>query len=450
MRELFAKYGFVSPRLAGAEQQTSPGISYLWGPQLARPTQQMAPRRMVRNWKTLITFSESPIPARAMSLIVDKIKSLDYEIQLKKVATKNGINYNEEIELVESVFENPNAEDEDYATFIGQILYDQLTFDFGCWEYVEHPDYPRGINDLLWMCPVPGWTVERSTIWKGEPNKPRWVQRGMGQTRSVPLLDSQIEAIIMRKRTSRSYGISPLEISVGLMDAWLNLTSYQAQVASDAYPKFLISMGNAANQGLIDRFRVYWNQELAGQGRPGIVGGFDDPKVLQTAAIGDDGLYPKYHEQLVRTIAYCFGLKDQDFNLTKDVNRSTSHVSQHASVEEAIKPYARAIQSRHNRRTIPRIAAVAGNPKILDLEFVYDTIDPWDAKDEADIINSYVEHDGLTLSEYRVKIGMDPYNDERDDMTWTQYKAMYAPGNPGLAAPEFTPDNQDDLDVVED
>jgi len=431
MRDLLAKYGLVeNVEPAAAEQITTPGQQMIWGPPLGRTGTQTRgaagpPRRMIRNWKSLLTFSESPIPNRAITLVCDRLASLDYEIGPKAEFANDGTDYSDEVDTIQRVMDDPNFEDEDWPTFLRQIVFDQLVFDFGCWEYVEKPDFFRE-NDLLSLCPVPGWSIERNALWNGDPNLFRWVQRQIGNNKVIPLLDKQLEVLILMKRTSRSDGLSPVEVSIGLMEAWLGLSSYQAQVASEAYPHFLISMGETTDQPLIDRMRAYWNLEIAGQGRPGIVGGFPNPTVLNLAPPGDEGLYLKYQEKLERTLAFSFRLKAMDFNIERDVNRSTAQTTAHQSLEEAVKPYAVSIQSRFNKRVIARLQKMTGNPKFGDLELSYDNIDPWDAKGEADILCSYMDRDGMTIGEFRQELGLDPdLPNGMQDMTISEYRANF-------------------------
>jgi hypothetical protein len=451
VREILQKYGLVARREAtpvraelieraeANRPQATPGNQMIFGAPFGGPKTGGAPRRVNRNWRTLLSFSESPIPSRGITLVADKIKGLDFDIGPRAEFANDGTDYSEEVDIVRRVLNHPNCEDEDFPTFIGQIIEDQMVFDLGAWEYVESPDPAPAENDILTLNPVPGWSIERNARWVGDPTMPRWVQRMPGNNKFVPLLDKQIEALIIRKRTSRPYGISPVEVMIGIMEAWLGLSSYQAQVASEAYPGFLISMGEATNQDLVDRMRAYWNLEIAGQGRPGIFGGFSKPEVLETKPTGDAGLYLQYEERLIRTAAFCMRLKPQDFNIDRDVNRNTAQTQSHQSLEEAVRPYAQKIVMRVNQRVIPRIAAITKNPSILDLEFTYDTIDPWDAKGEADILNGYVDHDLLTINEGRHEIGLEQI--ANGDMTITEYRAQYGPASiaPGETNSDGTP-----------
>ena len=378
-------------------------------------------RRLRRDWKTLLLLSESPIPSRAITLITDKVASLEYTITPKKGHEDE--DYTQEIETLQRVIDNPNHEDEDWPTFVRQIVEDQLVFDTGVFEYVERPPFIDG-NDIVALFPVPGWSIEKVSGWDGNPRKPRWMQRtDGGNDKGISLLDSQLEVLITRKRTSKSYGLAPLEVAVGLMDALLGLQSYQAEVASNAYPAFLLSLGKEVSEPQAQDFRRYWEQDLRGVGRPGIVGNMDDPKSIALKAVTDDGLYPKYKDTLTRMLAFTFKLKPQDFGIERDVNKAQGEISQAASIEEAVKPYARMLASRATTRIFPRVARLTNQPRILDLVFTYENIDPWDEKERAEIQRIQLETDQRTIDEVRGENGLEPLANGLGGLTLSEYRA---------------------------
>lgn len=438
MREIFEQYGLLQPlpKLQAAEQVSIPSQALSFGG-YSRTKGTNDPRKLRRDWRTLLKLSETPIASRAISLIVDKIASLEYVLGPKPAFADTNTDYAKEIDTVRMVLENPNIEDENWSTVTRQLVEDLLVFDFGCFEYVEDPQPAPMPNDLLALIPVPGWSIERTIAWNGEADKPRWIQQG--SSRLVPLLDSQIEAIIMRKRTSVSYGLSPLEVAIGLMDSYLKLSSYQASIASEAYPAFILSLGPEANQDYMDRLRMYWKNDIAGQGRPGFIGGTTDPTVLQTKALTDDGMYLKYYEILIRAFAFSFKLKGQDFNIERDVNKSQGVISQAASIEESIRPYAVAIANRTTHRIIPRIAAITGNAKILELQYEYSNIDPWDEMEQTNLATVQWQANGITRGEYRQKLGYDKADDGTDDMCFDEFAAQF-----GGAASEAPITDQND------
>src|SRR5690606_16298315 len=217
---------------------------------------------------------------------------------------------------VKNVLENPNNADDDFYTFIGQIVEDICVFDAGCWEYEP---FPKDIdaNPTLALHSVAGHTIQLNAKWDGTPDGIRWAQVIGDQT--IPLTDSQIEYLMERKRTYTPWGVGRLETVVEIMEAWLGLAAYQRDTGSNAYPAFLIYAGEEVEPGTLDKLRDWWEQTVSGQGDPKWFGNMTEPKVLQLKPTGDEGLYLKYYEMLIRAMALGFDLKPQDFNLERDV-----------------------------------------------------------------------------------------------------------------------------------
>ena len=379
-------------------------------------------RRTKRNVERLKLFSESVLPSRAINLIRNGISSLKWAIQPKgNLKQEERDVFRDSIKTVENVLNFPNTEDGDFGTFIGQIVEDMLVFDAGCWEYSEEPEFMEK-NKILELSAVAGHTIAQNIHWNGNPDSVRWKQI-IG--RKPTFKDSELEYIMQRKRSHSAFGYSQLETSVEVMEAWLGLSSYQRNVASNAYPAIMLYLGSEVKQDQADAMRSYWNVELAGRGTPGIWGNTGDPKVLQLKPAADEGLYLRYQEMLVRILAFSFGLKPQDFGLERDVNRSTAVVAQFASVEEARKPLAELLAKRINCKILPRISTLTGDKRIPELEFFWIGIDPRNRKVDAEIHDVYLKHDVLTIDDVRKDLNLAPLNNGLGKLTPSALKALF-------------------------
>lgn len=433
MRHLFAKYGFGTSPPPSDGSETSELLAKI---RRSRPLDYgfegltvdatmdrgFTSRKHYRSAVQLKKLSCSALPSKAISLIRDGISSLSWAIQPREeILSKEQLSeYEESTSTVRRVLERPNSEDNDFPTFIGQIVEDVLIFDAGCWEYVERPRYLRD-NIFLALVPVPGDTVAKNIKWNGNPNNIRWRQT-IGK--KPKFKDKELEYIMRRKRTFSPFGYSPLETAAEIMDAWLGLSSYQRIVASNAYPPILVYLGESTKKDQAERMRHYWQNELQGRGTPGIWGNTGKPEVLSLKPTGDEGLYLKYQENLVRVLASCFGLKPQDFGIERDVNRSTSQVGQKQSVQEALLPIATLIQSRITTRVIPRIADLARDDRIRHLQFFYLDVDPRDRKTTADIHKIYADTDTLMVDEIRRERNAPPLPHGLGQLTMTGLKEL--------------------------
>lgn len=376
-------------------------------------------RRFASRVETLKNLSESAIPSRAINILRGGIANLDFAIRPKDNSLKPSEikEYEKSIATVRKVLQNPNGTDDDFNSFMGQIIEDIVVFDAGCWEYVEKPLYSNGI---LGLEVVPGYTISQAVGWSGDPEDYRWGQLSGGIVK-VPLRDKDIEYIMSRKRSWGLYGYSNLEAAMEILEAWFNVSSFQRATASEAFPPFLVWLGDNMGQAEMNRMRTFWDQELKGRGTPGFWANTGKPEVIPMKPTADDGLFLKYTEMLIRVIAFCFNLKPQDFGIERDINRSQGEVSATASVNEAIKPPAMTIQARFNSKTLPRIAEVTGDEKIRNLEFYWLNIDPRDEKSESERIRELFKADLLKLDEARAEMDYPPMPNGIGQFTFSGY-----------------------------
>ncbi len=379
-------------------------------------------RRTKRNAERLKALSESALPSRAINLIRNGISSLDWSIQPKgNLKQEERDAFKKSIKTVENVLNVPNPEDGEFSIFVGQVVEDLLVFDAGVWEYTEEPDF-MAKNDVLQLDVVPGHTIAQSVRWDGNPDVARWKQT-IG--RKPTFTDRELEYLMQRKRSYSAFGYSQLETAVEIIEAWLGLASYQRGVASNAYPPILLYLGDETTKAQADAMKSYWNTELAGRGRPGIWGNTGKPQILNLKPAGDEGLYLKYQEQLVRILAFSFGLKPQDFGLERDVNRSTAVVAQFASVEEARKPIASLISKRITCKVIPRIAEITSDRLIEELEFLWIGVDPKNRKIDSEIHDVYLKHDVLTIDNVRKDLNLAPLPFGLGNLTPSALKSLF-------------------------
>ena len=363
-------------------------------------------KKLTRDVKTLQRVSQSYLPSRAIKLIRDGVCHTEWAIRAKNSEKEEELV--SQIEIVTDVLDNPNPKDDDFGTFLGQIIEDILIFDAGAFEYIVSPLW-MDKNPHLQLSVIPGYMLAENIKWEGDPDENRWVQITPEGKVGAIFLDSEIEYIMQRKRSWTAWGFSPLESAIELMESWLGLSNYQRNVGSNTYPRFMLYIGEQAEETQVETFRSYWRNELLGQGLPGIWGGGSGkPEVLDLKPTGDTGLYLKYQEMLIRSFAYSFGLKAQDFNLERDVNRSQGEVSQSASVEEARKPPAMLVAKKINVRVIPAIANAVADERIKELEFYWIGLDPRDAKADAEVHHIYADDEVLILDEIRADLGHPP------------------------------------------
>ncbi len=402
---------------------------------------QLQPRQAHRSVDELKRLSGSALPTRAIKLVRDTVSGLEYDLRPKKEDDKFDDPLQLAADVVRSVLDNPSVREDDLQSWIAPLVEDLLVFDAAVWEYVENPMWVNG-NDLLGLEPVPSYTISEVINWQGDPAKPRWAQVSLNRGEVITFLDGEIEYLMQRKRTYSPFGLSPLETAAEIMDGWLGVSTYQRETASNAYPAFMLYLGDQADEDTKTRFRAYWENELKGRGTPGFFGnmGTQKPESLNLKPVSDEGLYLKYQETLVRILAICFNLRPQDFGLERDVNRSTAEVSAEASLREGCKPVATLFERKFNQRLLPKIARIANNPDILKLHFVWANLTVADEKKAADVDAIYLDRDVVTIDEVRAKKGMKELDNDLGKLTKTALQELYKvypeAGLTGIPTPE--------------
>jgi Phage portal protein len=434
MRELFAKYGLTSRPLAALSRDVSEEIraareadaeharalaaekrrTFPYGTVVYSPTSAVpqTPRKTKRRVSELKTFSEHVLVSRAIRVIRNGVGSLTYGLQPRVPAESETETraYDDAALVVRSVLDNPNRIDNNFKRFLGPLIEDLLCWDAAVFEYVERPQNIAK-NQLLALEPAPGYTFAMNLRWDGTSSGIRWVQMIDGGSQGPAFTDDELEYVMQRRRTWEVFGLSQLETAVEIMDGFLNVQAFQREVASNAYPAFMMYLGDEATEDQIDIFRVYWENDLRGRAQPGFFAGFgkSKPESLPLKPVGDDGLYLQYTELLTRILAYAFDLSPMDFGIERDVNRSTAEVTATQSVMNARRPIAELITSTFNARVLPRIARIADEPRISELEMFWLDIDPSDEKARADIHAIYLDRDVVTLDEVRSDLDKPPY-----------------------------------------
>lgn len=448
MKEMLQKYGMTRPStpasvsLQAAERKTETSNPRQW---ISMPVVGQLPtyerRRMRRRVTDLVNLSESAMPSRAIRLIRNGVSMLEYGLQPRDVNKRRGKTgkYDTAKKLIRSVLDAPNTTDDDFQSFLGQIVEDILIFDAGAWEYVEKPKYIAK-NEYLALEVVPGYTIGRNMKWRGNPKIPRWVQVLDDGTVTAQLLDSQLEYIMHRKRTFDPFGLAPLETALEIMDAIINLSSYQRQIASEAYPSIMLYLGDDADETQVKAFKYYWANELRGRGTPGFFGGMGTvpPNVLPLKPAGDEGLFLNYHALLVRILAICFDLHPMDFGEERDVNRSTAEVTSIATAREAVAPLAQLIRTKINAHVLPRIATLTGNESINEMEFFWTNLSPEDELRQSQIDVAYAGQDAITIDEMRANLDLDPLPNGLGKLTTTAFKAVIGVDPTIMLEPEGT------------
>lgn len=356
-------------------------------------------------------FSRTVYARRAINAIKDPICALDWEVVPIETTGKAALS---DCETLTRCLERPNHTDS-MRSLLAQLIEDALVSGAGVLEQATSNDQIRP----LWLWPVDATTIRPLATWDGRPESVRFYQNLgytggsiMADINAKKLLAKDIVYLRMNPSSESPFGYGPLEIAYDTISWKLGAGRYAANVASNAQPANLIYAGEAASQAQIDTLRAYWRNEVEGQGQTPIIAGPVKAEVQKLHAGGDEALYLKWQEFLIREIATAFSLSPQNLSIERDVNRNTSEVAEDRDWDAAIVPMATLIESHI---TTDVLHARLG---LHNLRFQFIGLDRQDEEATANIYDKNYRNNLITPNEQREKLGMPPLKSPWADLTW--------------------------------
>ncbi len=345
-------------------------------------------------------FSRTPYARKAINTIKLPIANLAWEVIPRKDFAESTL-AKSDAALIMRCLENPNNTDT-FSSLLEQVIEDALISGAG----VLEQSISGGPGRPLWLWAVDALTVRPMPKWDGRPTSIRYFQ-GEGYAGGSLMSDvsaRRLEAqdivyMRMNPATDSPYGYGPLEIAYMSVARQLGVATYAANVASNAQPQNMIYAGNATQEELL-AFRAYWRNEVEGQGQTPIIGNNIKADVLKLHAGGDEALYLKWQQFLIRELATAFGLSPQNLGLEADVNRNTAETAEDRDWDGVIKPTAHLIESHINNDILSMRLSMP------HLQFKFVGIDREDEKATADIFSKYYESNVITANEQRARLGM--------------------------------------------
>ena len=215
------------------------------------------------------------------------------------------------------------------------------------------------------------------------------------------------------------------------VNAFVGAFQYAERRASNNTPNFGIFLGENVTVDQVRRWQHYWENEIEGYGKVPILGGGRQPSVFNMTGTGEDQLWLRWQEFLIRVIGMSFGLSPMKLGLMQDVNRSTAQES-----------------SANDWATMAPVANTLGNALThyllwrrlswKDLEFQWQ-VRTTDEMRQAEVLMEQYRMNGITVDEIRQFYGRPPLEDGLGDLTKTSYEMAVkaaAMGAVGVGGPE--------------
>lgn len=295
--------------------------------------------QLYRNWAEHSEWVRAAINIRKAQVSAAEWDIVPYD--------KSKPNVNEPLRLkVKALFDTPNPARDSFRSFLEPIVEDILVLDAGV---VEKVRTLGGMVGQLWY--VDGGQIKVNSLWDGEPNEPRYYWYPDGFARAA-FLNEDMVYMMANGSTYRVVGLAPLETLRSVVDAEMSGSLYNHRQVINAAPDGMLDLGEGARPEQVEKFKSYWESEVAGKGAMAFIGGSKNPKFLPFRASNRDMQFLEWQTFLVRKIAAVFGISPQDLGLTADVNRATSEVQQENTEDRGLRPLMALIQEYLTREIV--------------------------------------------------------------------------------------------------
>ncbi|MDE2101954.1 MAG: phage portal protein [Patescibacteria group bacterium] len=356
-------------------------------------------------------FGKTTFARRAINEIKDRIAMEPWEI-----APKAGIKINSElqrqIDVTRRCLEQPNNLD-NYRSFVEQCVEDMLVMGAGVYEQQPGGDKNRPV----FMWPVDAMSIQIYAHWNGNEKEPRYAQvlgyGNVGGIEGKSLLNREIVYMRINPSTESPFGLGPLEVAFAAINRRLGVADYAGNLSSNAQPENLLTF-TRMSQEQQDTIRMFWRNEVEGQGQTPILGIPDgaEAEVLKLRGTDDKALFLEYQNMLAREIATSFDLSPMVAGIERDVNRNTAEVGEDRDWDVAIAPKAHTIAQYVTRDTIERILG------FTQIEFRFPGLKRIDKESDAKIYKDEYQNNAITPNEYRERHNMPPLDSEWGDLTY--------------------------------
>jgi phage portal protein BeeE len=231
------------------------------------------------------------------------------------------------------LFRSPNPAQDSYRSFIEPVTQDLLVLDAGCIEKVRDLS---GIVRELW--PTNASEIKVNAMWDGNPKVARYYWYPDGFKQKASWVNDDFIYMMMNPQTDSPIGLPPLETLRAAVEAEMAAHEYNRRQVENAAPDGIINLGEGFTEPQVERFRDFFESEVAGRGPLGFIGGSKAPSFIKFRDSNRDQQFLEWQIYLVRKIAVVFGLTPQDLGVTFDVNRSTAETQVQISEDRGLRP----------------------------------------------------------------------------------------------------------------
>jgi phage portal protein BeeE len=356
---------------------------------------------------SLRRLAETPVARKAINTIKDRVAGMRWRIQ-PRGGKAPGAAADPRIAAIAANLQSPNPDDS-FRSFTEQVMEDALVGGWGAFEVQLTGNAERPL--LLW--PVDGASIRIYAGWSGAADEPRYAQVTPWGER-IELRNDELVYIRLNPRTHTPFGLGRLEVAFEAVNWLLGAQGFAAQLASNTVVQFALWLAEMPPASY-DRVISWWQNEIEGTGRVPIIANLPaKPEVLRFSEGSDRDLRLEWQKFLIRIIADAFDLPPLLLGLEQDVNRATAESLVEEAFRTAVVPTARLFAEHLTREVIGRVLGWD------DLEFVFEDLEVFDERAQAELDEILLRSDVLVPDEVRLRRNLEPLPDGWGRMTYTQ------------------------------
>lgn len=305
---------------------------------------QEAGRVPVINAATYRAWAQTPWVASAIDIRKDQLAAAEWDIVPYRHDGRRNVRL---AQRIRDLFDDPNAIDAGFHSFIQRLVNDLLTLDAGVAEIVRSPD-----GDIAELWPTPGEYIRVNAKWDGSsPSTPRYYWYPDGTERDS-FRDTDMIYMMDNPRTNSPVGVSPIHILRTVVDSELQAQEYNRRMVMGAAPDGALHLGEGALGEDVEKTKSKFENEVFGKSSMAIIGGFKNPSFMRFRDSNRDFQYREWIDLLLRCIAVVYGLSPMDLGITFDVNRSTSEAQGQMSEDRGLRPLMSLFQRYFTRKVV--------------------------------------------------------------------------------------------------
>ena len=356
-------------------------------------------------------FAERPVPRKAINTIKDRIAGMRWRIQAKD-SSPAGAARDARIRALVASFDAPNPDDS-FRSLTEQVIEDVLVGGWGAIEVQLTADPER----LLALWPVDGATIRIYATWSGAEDEPRYAQVTSWGSR-IDLRNDELVYIRLNPRTHTPFGLGRLEVAFETIHWLLGAQEYAARLASNTVVQFALWLQEMPPSSY-DKVISWWQNEIEGTGKVPIIANLPSkPEVLRFGEGSDRDLRLEWQRFLIRIIADAFDLPPLLLGLEQDVNRATADTLVDEAFRTAVVPTARLYAEHITREIIGRKLGWE------DLEFVFEDLEFFDERAQAEIDEILLRNDVILPDEARARRSLPALPGGWGSLTHTQRQIL--------------------------